>query len=269
MLKLSAFADEIGPDLDLQIRTCRANGVSHFELYKASPVSPSPRTGPTASYDVRPDGVGVLRVRAFDMSTVAQPITAAFGSMATSPPRALVVDLRGNGGGDLSSMLVAMHLVSEPTPAGLFVARAFWATHDAVPPPSEWSRLPLLASLDEEAFFRSLATEGALVGVVPPVAPRYAGPVYLLTDGGTGSACEPLAYLLKATGRATLVGERTAGAMLSATTTELSNGWTLRFPAADYYVPDGTRLDGVGVAPDVAVPSAQALETALRLAAER
>jgi sugar phosphate isomerase/epimerase len=32
MLKLAAFADEISPDLDDQIRVCRANGVSHFEL---------------------------------------------------------------------------------------------------------------------------------------------------------------------------------------------------------------------------------------------
>ena len=32
MLKLSAFADEIGPDLDEQIRVCKANGVTHFEL---------------------------------------------------------------------------------------------------------------------------------------------------------------------------------------------------------------------------------------------
>jgi sugar phosphate isomerase/epimerase len=32
MLKLSAFADEIGPDLDDQIRTCRENAVTHFEL---------------------------------------------------------------------------------------------------------------------------------------------------------------------------------------------------------------------------------------------
>jgi 3-dehydroshikimate dehydratase len=32
MLQLSAFSDEIGPDLGLQIQTCRANGVSHFEL---------------------------------------------------------------------------------------------------------------------------------------------------------------------------------------------------------------------------------------------
>ena len=32
MLKLSAFADEIGPDLDDQIRVCKENAVTHFEL---------------------------------------------------------------------------------------------------------------------------------------------------------------------------------------------------------------------------------------------
>ena len=32
MLKLSAFADEISPDLDEQIRVCRENGVTHVEL---------------------------------------------------------------------------------------------------------------------------------------------------------------------------------------------------------------------------------------------
>ena len=32
MLKLAAFADEISPDLDDQIRVCKANSVTHFEL---------------------------------------------------------------------------------------------------------------------------------------------------------------------------------------------------------------------------------------------
>src|SRR5947199_1893017 len=32
MLKLAAFADEISADLDEQIRVCRENGVTHFEL---------------------------------------------------------------------------------------------------------------------------------------------------------------------------------------------------------------------------------------------
>ena len=32
MLKLSAFADEISPQLDEQINFCRDNGITHFEL---------------------------------------------------------------------------------------------------------------------------------------------------------------------------------------------------------------------------------------------
>jgi hypothetical protein len=32
MVKLAAFADEIGPNLDDQIGECKGNGVTHFEL---------------------------------------------------------------------------------------------------------------------------------------------------------------------------------------------------------------------------------------------
>lgn len=39
MLKLSAFADEIGPDIDEQIRVCRENGVTHFELRSVAGVN--------------------------------------------------------------------------------------------------------------------------------------------------------------------------------------------------------------------------------------
>ncbi len=246
-------------------------GVSHLSLSKADAASATPRDGrPPASFTVDPEtGIAVLDIRTFAMSAVAEPIVGAFRAMAADPPSALVVDIRGNGGGDLSSMLVVGHLIDAPAPAGLFVSRQFWTANDAVPPPSEWSKLPLLTSLDEGAFFQALSTHGAVVGVVPPMAPRYGGPVYLLTDGGTGSASEPLAYVLKATGRATLVGQPTAGQMLSGNVTALSDGWMLQVPVADYFVPDGTRIDGVGVTPDVPVPSADALQTALRLAAER
>lgn len=241
-------------------------GVSHLSLSKESTLpSGPPGTRPPVSFDVR-GGVAVLDIRSFNGSVAAAPIVDAFQAMALDPPRALIIDVRGNGGGDISSMLVAGHLIEAPAPVGLFVSRQFWATHDAVPPPAEWSSLPLLRSLDQNAFFEALSTEGALVGIVPPMTPRYAGPVYLLTDGGTGSACEPLAYVLKQTGRATLVGEKTAGQMLSGSMVKLSDGWTLQLPVADYYVPDGTRLDGVGVTPDVSVPSAEAMSEALRRA---
>jgi sugar phosphate isomerase/epimerase len=39
MLKLSAFADEIGPTIDEQIRVCRENGVTHFELRSVNKIN--------------------------------------------------------------------------------------------------------------------------------------------------------------------------------------------------------------------------------------
>lgn len=39
MLHLSAFADEIGPSIDEQIRACRANGVTHFELRSVNKIN--------------------------------------------------------------------------------------------------------------------------------------------------------------------------------------------------------------------------------------
>src|SRR5256885_105893 len=39
MFKLSAFADEISPDLDEQIRVCRANSVTHVELRSVNKIN--------------------------------------------------------------------------------------------------------------------------------------------------------------------------------------------------------------------------------------
>ena len=244
-------------------------GVSHLDLYRVRPgTAPAPPAEPV-TLDRGDDGVAVLTVHGtFSVERTLRPVAEAFGRIAADPARALVLDLRENPGGDVSSMLLAAHLIDRPAPAGLFLSRTWWETHDAAPAPSEWSSLPLLTSPDMNAFFGALEQRGALVGFVPPMQPHYGGPVYVLTGPRTGSASEPLVYLLQSTGRATVVGQRTAGAMLTATTTEIPGGWTLQHPVADYYTADGTRLDGVGVAPDVAVPVADALAEARRLAAD-
>ena len=247
----------------------RTLGVSHFDLVRRDSASaPSGEASAPVALDLGADGVAVLRVDAFSVRETMRPVVEAFHAIAAAAPRALIVDLRQNPGGDVSSMLLAGHLIRQPAPAGLFLSRTWWATHDAVPEPSAWGALPLLTSPDMEAFFGALETEGALVGLVPPMEPRYDGPVYILTSGGTASASEPLVHLLQAQGRATIVGEQTAGAMVSSDQTELPGGWTLQHPVADYYTAEGTRLDGAGVVPDVAVPAAEALATARRLALE-
>ena len=248
-------------------------GMSHLHLRRSRPSTTPAR--PRASggesrrqhvrYDLRPDGVAVLRVDRFLLDETAPLIAEAMEGVADREPRALVVDLRQCSGGDVSSMLVAAHLLDEPTRIGLFIAAPWWAENDRVPTPGEWDALPQLTELDLGPFYQALTTVGAGVGVVAPAEPRYSGPVYVLTSPETASAAEPLVHLLKQTGRATVVGERTMGAMLSSDSVELSDGWTLVFPAADYFTAEGGRLEGVGVAPDAPARSNQALRVAVDL----
>jgi C-terminal processing protease CtpA/Prc len=63
--------------------------------------------------------------------------------------------------------------------------------------------------------------------------------------------------------RVTVVGEQTAGEMLSQRMFDLFPGTHLFVPIADYYSARMGRIEGVGVAPTLAVPPAAALDSAL------
>jgi carboxyl-terminal processing protease len=78
-------------------------------------------------------------------------------------------------------------------------------------------------------------------------------PAVLLINGGSRSGKEPIAYGAQKHKLATLVGERTAGAVTFGRPSCLSDGSLLYVAAADALV-DGERLEGRGVAPDVEVP---------------
>lgn len=84
--------------------------------------------------------------------------------------------------------------------------------------------------------------------------PKWEKPVVLLINEGTRSGKEAFAYVMKKTKRAILVGTRTAGAVLGGKWFHLSDGGGLLIAAADSQI-DGTRLEGVGVAPDMEVQS--------------
>jgi len=95
-------------------------------------------------------------------------------------------------------------------------------------------------------------------------------PLYLLTSTATVSAAESFAFGLRALGRATLVGERTAGGGHFSRYHYLGHGFTLLLPIGRTYDPrTGQGWEASGLEPDVAVSDAEALETAARLARAR
>ena len=83
---------------------------------------------------------------------------------------------------------------------------------------------------------------------------EYRGRVVVLVDGATGSAAEIFAAVLQDHGRATLVGRRTAGAVLASLFYRLPDGGELQLSREDYMAPKGRRIEGKGIEPDVAVP---------------
>ena len=82
---------------------------------------------------------------------------------------------------------------------------------------------------------------------------RYRGRVVVLVDGATGSAAEIFSAVLQEHGRATIVGRKTAGAVLASWYHGLPDGGELQLSREDYVTPKGRRLENDGVEPDVKV----------------
>jgi carboxyl-terminal processing protease len=82
---------------------------------------------------------------------------------------------------------------------------------------------------------------------------KWRKPVVLIINEGTRSGKEVLAHGFKKYGIGTIVGARSAGALLAGRAHLLSNGGLLVLAVADVSV-EGERLEGRGVTPHVTVP---------------
>jgi C-terminal processing protease CtpA/Prc len=90
-------------------------------------------------------------------------------------------------------------------------------------------------------------------GYTAPPDEAFTGPLVVLVDVLSGSSSEEFAGALQSQGRATIVGERTAGSVLVMDLKPLPDGGTLAYPLAQTQTADGTVLEGRGVIPDIAV----------------
>ena len=83
----------------------------------------------------------------------------------------------------------------------------------------------------------------------------FKGDLVVLIDGGTGSASEMIVAALKDYRGATMIGTKSAGAVLASAMRPLEHGFLLQFPMMDYVTIKGRRLEGNGLLPDVTAPT--------------
>lgn len=150
--------------------------------------------------------------------------------------RALIVDVRGNGGGstpqELTKALMGRPLRwwSEATPQSLAVLKYRGQYHT-----------------------NTMMRWGG--EVIEPGEPVFKGRLVILADGNCGSACEDFVMPFKDNGRATVIGERTAGTTGQPYVHDFGNGMMIVVGSIRTYFPDGTPFEGVGIAPDIEMPA--------------
>ena len=172
--------------------------------------------------------------------------------------------MRECGGGDYSSMFLASYLIIEPLDAGFFIGNNYFKENTNLPDDAVIRKTPVYNGNSLKDFLQAIIDNGLLPGrVVPDKQLHYSGKVFALTDNYSASATEPIAYFLKQHNLAVLVGEKTAGDMLSSTFIDIQDSWALVVPTADYYTSDRFRIEGNGVKPTIKVKSEKALEYVL------
>jgi carboxyl-terminal processing protease len=226
-------------------------GGRRVEVERRSPAAQAAPASPAAGADdgavphrwLAPDSVAYLWIPYFGEAKYQDRALELLRTRYRGAP-AMVLDLRGNGGGS--------------TP---------WKLRKAL----GGRRFKVLRDNARPSLLERLLVPVALRAYR---APRYRGRLVVLVNGGCFSACEDLAGSLKG-GAATLVGDTTGGSTGQPVFLELGDGMTARVSARRYALPDGTPFEGVGVAPDVVVQatpeslragSDPALERALALA---
>ncbi len=216
-----------------------------------SPTAAPPPGGPTmipvneagvTRADRLPGGVGYIEVVGFPPMQGFKPVLdRAMSGLRNS--RALIVDVRRNGGGMPESVAYLVSYLVEPNrPINTMVSRVPKTTeftrqdHSSVPTPVSFAEVP----------------------------------VYVLTSQKTFSGGEEFAYDVQALKRGSIIGEVSGGGANPAGRVDLGHGVIATIPYGRAENPvTRTNWEGRGVQPDVAVAASDALKVALQRAGQK
>ena len=189
---------------------------------------------------------------------VANQISAAAAELEGT--KGLVLDLRGNTGGGVGSLRVMSLLTAIKIPVG-FSLRRHWDGGELAEEKNRFIRFDSIPSKKSGLWLLALRFVPAMLKKAPIVLETeglgnrsFQGNVVLLVDRHTASAAEMIVAFAKDNQLATVVGENTAGRLLSATSVKVGHGYRLALPVSAYHTWSGGVLEGTPIPPDEPVP---------------
>lgn len=181
--------------------------------------------------------IGYVRVHSLSGSGHGSDIDLILGQL--SGIRGLVVDLRGNGGGNDGNGEAIAARFTDATRLYRRVRFRNGPNHG-----------------DFDPFIDSF--------IAPGGAESFQGPISVLTNRGVISSAESLVLAFAVIPGAATFGDFTGGGSANPELRQWANGWTYTVSRWIEYRPDGTTFEGVGLEPDVRVDISTTDAAALR-----
>ena len=165
------------------------------------------------------EGIGYIRIASFSEHTASE-FKEAYNNLETEGMKGMILDLRENPGGLVTSCVEIANMVVPKGPVVSVVQK-------------DGTKEEYDSKLEKEKY-----------------------PIVVLIDGNSASASEILAGALQDTGAATLVGAKSYGKGSVQVVMPLYDDDALKLTIAKYYTPSGRSIDGTGIEPDVPVEQA-------------
>lgn len=180
------------------------------------------------------NNIGYLQITSFDEGT-AEDFENKFNSLKDQGITSLIIDLRNNGGGIVEE---ALQIIDYIVPKG--------------------QEILITVDKDQKEEIEK-SKDDVLIDM----------PVVVLVNEYSASASEIVAGALKDLNEATLVGKTTYGKGVIQQLLSLSNGAGLKVTVEEYYTPNRTKINGVGIKPNEEVNLPETVTSPLTVTREQ
>lgn len=187
---------------------------------------------PDISFKTLEDNIGLLKITSFNDFGVMTRFDAIYPDLLKT--RALIIDIRGNGGGNSGNAdYIVRHLSDDSIP------RQNWDSPVYCPAYRSWG-MQMPPCRNEGGYMR-------------PIMGRehYLKPVVLLVDNGTFSAAEDFCNAVRSLRRGPVIGRTTGGSTGNGVRLTIFGGYSVNICSKHDYGHDGTEFVGVGIKPDI------------------
>jgi hypothetical protein len=256
--KMLSTASTASDDLEFQtgfFALVRNIGFSHYYIFKN--ITSLSKTSQKPSLEEINSNTVILKIGSFlEKVENIKPLLDTIQQKAYSN---LIIDLRDNTGGNFKpASLIANFLTDKEFISGFFPNKNWYQEYDRLPDKQDIEKFCIIdgdsTNINSKYGFYISSKRNKN---------SFKGNVYFLVNKKTGSTAEALVIGAKEYNLGKIIGENTAGALLSAGRFKIDDDIMLLVPVNDFISYNGYRVDQKGIEPDIKLKKGKDLKLQL------